>query len=130
MSGFNSTHYPTARTEHRCEECGRTIAKGERYSRTASVWESEFFTNVACLHCAIARFIVDAGCDYYGEQFYGGLAWHLPECGDLDVWVLRLTVGVKRRWQRFDGAGLMDLPRNPWPDHAHPANSIRKAVAS
>ena len=130
MSDFNDTTYPTARVEHCCEECGRTIDKGERYSRTAAVWWGEFFTNVACLHCAIARFIVRAGCDYYyNEGFYGGLAYHLHECDDRDVWMLRLHVGVARRWQRFDGNGLMDLPRNPWPESRFPAADIAQVPA-
>jgi len=128
MTDFNDTTYLTARVEHRCEECGRTIGRGERYSRTAAVWCSEFFTNVACLHCAVARFIVDAGCDWYDEMFYGGLSEHVGDCGDREVWSLRLAVCVARKWQRFDGAGLMALPSNPWPEARYPGELIAWAT--
>lgn len=122
MSGqeFNSTGYPTARKSHHCDECGRTITPGERYSRTAAVWEGEFFTNVACLHCALARMIVDEGDAWYSENYYHGLREWLGEyASDQSTsWALRLLMQVDRRWQRFDGAGLMDLPANPWPEVA------------
>lgn len=123
MSDFNCTTYPTARKPHRCHECSRAIAKGERYSRTASVWEGDFFTNVACMHCAVARVIVDYYSEWYSEGYYGGLAEYLSEHAD-HVWSRRLWVGVRRQWLRFDGTGLMDLPRNPWPDSTSPATSI------
>ena len=125
MSDFNDTTYPTARVEHRCEECGRTIGRGERYSRTAAVWCGEFFTNVACLHCAVARFIFDAFADC-SEDFYGGLSWHLDDAEE--VWSMRLAIGVRRKWQRFDGSGLMALPRNPWPDARYPGELIAWAT--
>lgn len=110
MSDFNCTHYPTARKEHRCDECDRTIRTGERYSRTAAVWEGDFFTNVACLHCAVARVLVADESAYYSEGYYHGLREWLLDCAE-DVWSLRLKVGTGRKWQRFDGAGLMPLPR-------------------
>lgn len=114
MGDFNCTKYPVAITPHCCEECGRTIGRRERYSRTAAVWEGDWFTNVACLHCAIARAIVDDADNYYNECYYSGLTEWLMDSAE-DVWSLRLKVGVSRKWQRFDGNGLMALPRNPHP---------------
>ena len=128
MGDFNCTKYPTARKAHRCDECARVIQPGERYSRTAAIWEGDWFTNVACLHCAIARMIVDYGDDYYSEGYYHGLREWLADSAE-HVWSLRLKVGVERCWQRFDGTGLMPLPANPWPNMASLAARLERVPA-
>lgn len=114
MTDFNATSYPTARNAHRCDECRRAITPGERYSRTAAVWEGDFFTNVACLHCAVSRMIVDYADDWYSEGYYSGLAEWLGDHWYDAVWSARLKVGLDRMWQRFDGAGLASIPTVPW----------------
>jgi hypothetical protein len=119
MGDFNSTTYPRARKARKCDECGRPIAASERYSRTAAVWEGEFFTNVACRHCAVARFIVDEADNWYSEGFYGGLGDWLIESGYGEVWSLRLRVGSDRKWRCRYSDALMPLPENPWPAAEH-----------
>jgi hypothetical protein len=109
MSAFNSTKHPTARRQHRCDECNRTIEQGERYSRTAAVWDGDFFTNVACLHCEAARMIVNRSDSYYYETYYGGLGEWLNEMGHEALWSLRLLVGVRARW-RYQSGALMPVP--------------------
>lgn len=107
-SDFNSTLIRKARKAHRCEECWRTIEPGEEYERAAGSWAGDFFTNVACAHCATARRIVR---DYdwdYSEIYYGGLAEWLGEI-DGEPALYRLRIGVDRKWRRKDGA-LMELP--------------------
>jgi ribosomal protein S27E len=108
---FNSTIYRTARKAHRCEECGRTIEPGERYSRTAAVWEGDFFTNVACLHCARARMVADYADNYYNEVYYGGLSEWVDN-DDQDE-TLRIRAGFRARW-RYQSGALMPLPESPW----------------
>ncbi len=113
MSDFNSTSYPRARTPHICDECRRTIDPGEHYSRTAAVWEGDFFTNRACLHCAVARYLVDEMDGYYSERFYSGLGEWLGDHWFDSVTAARLKVATDRKWSRFDGAGLMPFPLDP-----------------
>ena len=116
---------PCSRKSHLCDECARTINPGEHYSRTAAIWEGEWFTNVACLHCAAARYLVDEMDNYYNEQFYSGLSEWLGDNWYMSVEAARLKVCVDRKWQRFDGAGLMSLP------HGTLANErIRRQMAS
>lgn len=110
---FASTKYPTARVPHTCHECRRTIGRRERYARTAGSWEGYFFTNIACLHCAIARIIVDFEDDYYNEGYYGGLGeWCGWYEGD-SVRMLRIVAGFNNRWALRYSAGLMPLPATP-----------------
>lgn len=78
---FAATKYPTARVPHKCHECGRTIGRRERYAKTAGLWEGDFFTNIACLHCAIARMIVDHHDDYYSEGYLMPLPVSPPVLG-------------------------------------------------
>lgn len=114
MSGaFNCTSHPTARKPRMCQECSRTIQPGERYERVAAVWEGDFFTNVACMHCACARVIADYADNYYNEGYYGGLdEWML---NDSDPRTLRLRACFSAKWRYHSGA-LMPLPESPWAD--------------
>lgn len=41
-----------ARKAHRCDECRRTIAIGERYKYTFGVWEGYPTSHHMCSHCA------------------------------------------------------------------------------
>lgn len=112
MSDFNCTTKPTARVEHKCEECGRTIAPGEIYERTAAVWEGEFFTSVACAHCGAARRIVNTADDCYSEGYYGGLWEWLDELGfefEAETGIPRLAACIRARW-RYQSGQLMPIP--------------------
>lgn len=108
---FNSTHRPKARTSHQCEECGRTIDPGERYERTAAVWEGDFFTNIACQHCAVARVLVDEVDGYYNEGYYGGLSTWISDLSDdySNDWVPNVRDGFYARWRDASGE-LWPLP--------------------
>ena len=108
---FNSVKRPTARKPHRCDECRRTIEPGEKYERTAAVWEGDFFTNVACAHCAVARRAVAEVDSWYWESFYGGLREWLSEIG-IEVGALRLYACVRAKW-RYQSGALMPLPAEP-----------------
>ena len=49
---FSVSTYPRSRIERRCDECGRAIAGGDTYERTACKWEGMIFTHRMCLRCA------------------------------------------------------------------------------
>jgi hypothetical protein len=49
---------PRARVPHRCEECGHTIARGERYEQAVGVWEGRVDRFVTCCHCLAMRDLV------------------------------------------------------------------------
>lgn len=72
---FAATKQQKARTTHTCDECFRDILPGETYSRAAGSWEGDFFTNVACAHCAVFRKSIDNFDDNYFESYYGGVPW-------------------------------------------------------
>lgn len=65
-----------ARKDHRCFECGRTIAKGETYRYEAWLWEGDFDTAKVCQHCLQVRRWLSAACDGW---VYGELAADLAE---------------------------------------------------
>ena len=44
-----------ARTSHKCDECNRTIEKGELYEKTTGKWEGEFYTYKTCSDCLSLR---------------------------------------------------------------------------
>lgn len=106
---FASERIVTARREHRCYECGRTIGLGETYQRAAGSCWGEFWHAKTCAHCANTRTHVVAYFPAYNEDYYGGLGEHLVECAWDEPRLLRLAVNFRRRWRRRDG-GLTDIP--------------------
>ncbi len=98
------------RKERQCDECGRKIAPGEKYKR--STWKDarDFEVGEACEHCTSAMTWVMAHCGY---EMSGGLHDELLEHVEAkysEDGIGRLVVGMRRKWQRFDGRGLMPVP--------------------
>lgn len=66
---FESRH--TARKEHKCYECRRTIRPGEQYESVRGVWEGRFEFFKTCQHCLALRDWVKAHvpcfCWMYGD---------------------------------------------------------------
>lgn len=52
---FASVKKVTARKEHQCCECDRTILKGETYEYVSGVWSGKFSTYKTCLRCIEVR---------------------------------------------------------------------------
>jgi hypothetical protein len=52
---FYDIRWPKARKEHRCEDCNRTIAKGDEYQRCAGKYDGEFFYTTTCKVCVEIR---------------------------------------------------------------------------
>ena len=48
---FYSEACYTARKEHRCEMCGRKIARGEQYVYQSGKWDGDFFTRKLHRQC-------------------------------------------------------------------------------
>lgn len=100
-----------ARKQHTCGECGREIAKGETYDRSAYVFDGCVHSNKACIHCCAARRWLVKHCGGWVTESLGEeLQEHFEEYAPKDRdGVGRLAVGVRRGWQRFSG-GLMSIP--------------------
>lgn len=74
----------TAKKEHRCEDCGRTIAKGERY--TYGLWKDDYLNTVkVCAHCVAAGRWLKVVC---GGHLWPGVLEELKEHWD-EEWELR-----------------------------------------
>ena len=73
---IDEVSWPKARKEHTCEECGRTIEKGEKYEVCTLLTSSDGWSRYkTCLGCTRIR---EAFCP---EGFYiGGLALQVSEC--------------------------------------------------
>lgn len=60
---FYTSKTPKARKTHKCQYCGKEIAKGEKYSYESGKFEGELFTRKLCLTCAdiLDTYLVDVG---------------------------------------------------------------------
>ncbi len=93
-----------------CDECGRKISIGEVYVRAAYIYDRDFTVGICCEHCVSAMSWVLAHCGYeMSGGLYDELKEHVEERYTADG-LLRLVVGMRRKWARFDGAGLMSVP--------------------
>jgi hypothetical protein len=98
---------------HECSECRREIAKGETYHFEKGLlsgmgWES----SKRCAHCEVgARWLVEECHGYCINQVREEIHEHAQDYHAKGLW--RLVVGADRKWQRFDGAGLMPIPAMP-----------------
>lgn len=103
-----------ARKAHDCDECGRRIARGERYRYQTGINGSEYWcVNKCCAHCRMAQEWLSREC--HGYLFEGvliDLEGHLGELIERGyaARLCRLIVGMRQKWQRFDGQGLMPVP--------------------
>lgn len=71
---FSRVKIVKAAKEHRCSECDKIIARGEKYERVAGKFDGEMWSEKTCLVCAE---IADA---FYCEgRMYGGLLWESME---------------------------------------------------
>lgn len=99
-----------ARKPRECVECGRIIAVGERYHTLKSVYDGYFSAAHMCEHCGAARSWLMVHCGGYiitGAR--DDLQDHINE-GHKEDRLHRLVVGMRRKWKRFDGAGLLPVP--------------------
>lgn len=103
-----------ARKSRRCNECAREIQPGETYRHSKGLFEGRWDSYTTCAHCQVAMAWLVENCG--GFMHYG--VWedfeeHISEYPQLARALERLRVGRKRRWVRFDKAGLMAVPPVP-----------------
>ena len=54
-NAFHTTSMRKARKEHVCGECGRKIARGESYERSAGLFDGKILTDKTCPDCLSLR---------------------------------------------------------------------------
>jgi hypothetical protein len=109
---FYTQKTPTARKAHRCYECGRTIEAREVYDLLTAKGPEGIERYKTCAHCLVARNWLFAEC---GGYLAGGVGEDIDEhvSEGYGFGVARLSVGMRRQWQRFTGAGLLPVPKMP-----------------
>ena len=109
---------PLARKPHKCHECYRVIEPGERYHCESLLFEGRVSRHKTCQHCMVARGWLLAEC---GGWLYSGVPDDIHEhaangYGAYPMSVLRLAVGMRRKWRRRSG-DLMPVPAMPPTTH-------------
>lgn len=61
LPAAHSEYFPTARKEHKCCECQRTIKPGERYQLYSGVWEGAGMSFKTCRECHAIREAIKDG---------------------------------------------------------------------
>jgi hypothetical protein len=106
-----------AKKQYSCGECERCIEPGERYRYTFIIYDGEARSEYTCFQCVVAQEWLRVHC--HGWLFHG-VAEDLAQHCEYGGWSVdgerqlvkvsapaRLVVGIRRRWKRFDGNGLM-----------------------
>lgn len=115
LSHFSNDQLRTARREHKCKECWRTIAKGEKYFATSGVGDDGFFSSKTCRHCRVAQEWLMKECRgfYYGAV-EEDIQEHISEKSHkTPLSLAKIAVGIKRKWKRFYSDALMAEPKMP-----------------
>jgi hypothetical protein len=108
---FSSDRTLTARKEHKCVECGRSIGVGERYRRSFMKQDGAVYDAKTCAHCDVACSWLVANCNgYIYEAVIEDFQEHATPCMPM----LRIVVGARRQWKSFaDPARLLAMPAYP-----------------
>lgn len=107
-----------ARKSHKCDECGRLIAKGERYQHVAAKWEGELGTIKTCAHCAVIQSWLQQECGgFLHHSVVDDAAEHITENGipAYGFGLARLVVMARNGWHR--AGTLAPIPRMPASTH-------------
>lgn len=102
----------TARKEHKCNECGRVIAKGESYHRANALADGRFDTFKLCAHCDAASEWLTVVCNGY---IYGDIGEELEEHWHEDTTfrsreLAEAIAGRRRAWRYSYSGKLMPVP--------------------
>lgn len=110
-----------ARKSYKCIECHRDITIGERYRYSFQVFEGSAYSWHTCEHCGTIAcpWLVEHCRGYLVEGVAEDIAGHVeygPWSADEERQPIkmsrpaRILVAMRRKWQRFDSAGLMSVP--------------------
>ena len=82
------------------------------------------FSEHVCSHCVVGvRWLIINCGGYIGSDVRDELREHAEEYHHTPhaVPLLRLVAGMRRKWKRFDGKGMMEIPALPPPLHVREA---------
>ncbi len=104
----------TARKDHQCMDCYRTIQRGEPYHYATGLADGRWSDMKICQHCEAAAEWLREVCNGY---LYGAIGEELEEHWDEDLTfrsraLAMAVLGHRRRWQKFRGDGLMPVPHD------------------
>jgi hypothetical protein len=105
---------PKARKPHRCNECRRVIAVGEKYHVDRYVFDGSMTAHKTCAHCMVAREWLAKEC---GGWVFGSVEEDLDEHLDSHGFgLMRIARGMDVQWCRKDGR-MWGIPRLPMTTH-------------
>ena len=118
---FWQDQFQRARKEHKCNECGRIIQRGEVYKRCIWVGDGQFGHSKMCPHCSVcAEWLRDNCGGFLTYAIYEDIQQHVEEYAYLGWRYLaglgRLQVGMRRDWRIQYGprlGQLMPIPNLP-----------------
>lgn len=105
-----------ARAEHRCDECGRKILKGEPYQYVSGVWDGYANSHKTCAHCEVVQQWLMNNCHgFMHTQIGEDIEEHARDYNRPDLG--RLYIGMRRQWARFKPSSFpgMAVPKLPRP---------------
>lgn len=96
-----------ARKRHRCSECRRVIAIGERYLVEAVASDGCVRTHRTCTHCCVVRKWLCNTCGGWAYTYIEeDLRQHIERQGavrEYGISVARMAVGMARQWRAPSG---------------------------
>ena len=108
---FSRSETRTARKAQRCGECGRIIARGEKYRVAAGLSYGEMWDAKVCVHCDVACSWLRENCNGY---LYSAVLEDFGEHATGNMAMLRIVVGARRHWRSFaDPECLLPVPKAP-----------------
>lgn len=101
-----------ARKEHRCSECSRLIAVGEKYNCAFMIYEGTPDTFRTCAHCRVGQMwlIENCGTFIHGDLI-GEMQEHARDYPAVAPGLNVIVTGIKQQWRQGDI--LMVLPVQP-----------------
>lgn len=108
---FYNEEIRKARKTHTCTECRRVIKPKEFYQYVSGKWEGIISTHHTCSHCLVVQKWLQKEC---GGFLFEGLLEDIQEHFYEGYYrVGKLTVGMRRKWKKFNSEELMKIPALP-----------------
>lgn len=102
------------RADYRCEECRRTIPKGEEHQCQRVICEGSHMTFRTCVHCLVAQtWLIDNCGGYVTAQVVEEIKEHADEYPQLREPLTELAKRARAKWAMPWFGGLMPLSAEP-----------------